>query len=430
MSRVAILKNREVLAWAMYDWANSAFATAVIAGFFPVFFKEFWSGEGDATVSSFHLGVANSVESILVLLVAPVLGAIADQGGLKKRFLLSFAILGVAATAALSTVGQGEWVIAIVLFVVAGTGFAGANIFYDALLIDVAPQRHLDIVSAIGFAAGYLGGGLFFAGCVVMAMWPESFGFGSATTAVRWSFLLTAVWWALFTIPLARRVRERRAQRRVEFGGAIRGGFRQLRETLRKIRQYRMALTFLLAYWLYIDGVDTIVRMAVDYGLSLGFTSRDLIAALLVVQFVGFPAAIAFGWLGERIGPRNGILLGLGAYIGITVWGYYVDEVWEFYGLAVTIGLVQGGVQSLSRSFYARLIPAQAAAEFFGFYNLLGKFAAVIGPFMMGWVAIATGSTRISLLSLLVLFIGGAVLLMFVDRRAAPPDAVRPTDDV
>ena len=406
--------KRQVFAWAFYDWANSAFATVVIAGFFPIFFKEFWSIGVEATESTFRLGIANSLASLIVLILAPVLGAIADQGALKKRFLLIFAALGILGTALLGSVGEGLWLSAAIIYVIATIGFSGANVLYDALLVDVAPRNKFDSVSGIGFSLGYLGGGLLFALCVVISLKPEWFGLANSTQAVQASFYITAIWWAVFSLPLLKYVHEDRSQR-YKFIESINKGINQLIQTFRDIKQYKPVIIFLLAYWLYIDGVDTIVRMAVDYGLALGFTSNDLITALLLVQFIGFPSALAFGWLGERIGPKRGILIGLSVYIGITIWAYFISQTWEFYGIAIAIGVVQGGVQALSRSLYARLIPPDSAAEFFGFYNFLGKFAAVIGPVMMGWVAVATGSTRVSILSILVLFVAGGLLLMKVD---------------
>jgi UMF1 family MFS transporter len=431
-------RRREVLAWAFYDWANSAFATVVIAGFFPLFFKGYWSAGVDATVSSFRLGVANSVESLIVLLAAPLLGAVADQGALKKPLLLAFTALGVAATAGLALVGEGAWTLAVAFYVVAGVGFAASNVFYDALLVDVSDPADFDRVSALGYALGYLGGGVVLLACVALTRWPEAFGLAGPAQAVRAAFVLTALWWAAFSLPLARAVRQRYAVAALPLGAAVRGGLRQLARTARRLRLHRPAALFLAAYWLYIDGVDTIVRMAVDYGLALGFPPEQLIIALLVVQFVGFPAALAFGWLGARLGPKTGILVAIGAYAAITLWGYRLTAVWEFYGVAVAIGLFQGGIQSLSRSLYARLIPPEEAGEFFGFYNLMGKFAAVIGPALMGTVALATGDSRASILSLLVLFGGGAAILLAVDDRAtsapspgsdpgrAPSDAAAP----
>jgi UMF1 family MFS transporter len=415
--------RRRIYAWAFYDWANSAFAATVMAGFFPLFFKQYWAGGVDTTTSTFYLGSANSFASICVVVLAPVLGAIADRGGSKKRFLLFFAMMGVVMTGSLFLVAEGAWLMALLLYSFAVLGFSGSVAFSDALLVDVAKERDFDLVSALGYGFGYLGGGLLFACNVLMTLYPEFFGFRDVSEAVRVSFVIVAVWWGLFSIPVMLFVQERRPAKKGGLVSSVRGGFRQLAETFAHIRQLRSTFLFLAAYWLYIDGVDTIVRMAVDYGLSLGFQSNNLMVALLVTQFVGFPAAILFGKLGEKRGPRQGIMLAIFVYLLVTLWAYQMDQVWEFYGLAVTIGLVQGGIQSLSRSFYARLIPRDKAGEFFGFYNMLGKFAAVLGPIMMGWVAVATGSTRLSILTIPVLFIAGALLLGLVDEEKGKQQA-------
>lgn len=404
-------EQRSVWSWALYDWANSAFATVVIAGFFPIFFKEYWSVGVSATENTFRLGVANSIASLSMLLIAPMLGAIADQGTYKKRFLTGFAILGIFFTAAMYSVEQGQWQLATLFYVMASLGFAGANVFYDSFIVDVSSPRRYEWVSSLGFSLGYLGGGLVFSLCVLITLKPHWFGLDSTQQAVKLSFLITAAWWMLFTLPLLKNVQQKSSVRLSSFFEATRLGWKQLKQTLIHIRQYRVVFWFLVAYWFYIDAVDTIIRMAVDYGLALGFTSTDLITALLLVQFIGFPAALGFGWLGQRIGPKLGIMIGLAGYVGITVWAYFIQHIWEFYALAIAIGLIQGGVQALSRSLYARLIPADYAAEFFGFYNLLGKFAAVLGPIMMGWVALMSGSTRGSILVLLVLFGLGALIL-------------------
>jgi len=409
--------RRSVVSWALYDWANSAFATVMLAGFFPIFFRDVWSaGEASADIT-FRLGLANSIASLVIVVLGPALGAIADRGGRRKRFLLAFLALGVTTTGALTWVAMGRWQLALALFVLSTVGFLGANVFYDALIVSVTSEDRYDVVSALGYALGYLGGGLLFAGCVVMTLWPARFGLAGANQAVRLSFLLTAVWWAVFSIPLFLAVREKGAATRVGLASAVRGGLSQLAATLREIRGLRMVVLFLLAYWLYIDGVDTIIRMAVDYGMALGFGRTGLIVALLITQFVGFPAAIAFGRIGTRLGAKTGILIGISVYVAVTVWAFFMDSTWEFYALAVTIGLVQGGVQALSRSFYARLIPPDKSAEFFGFYNMLGKFAAVIGPTLMGWVGVVTGNPRLAILSILLLFLGGGTLLLFVKRQ-------------
>lgn len=411
------MNNKPVIAWALYDWANSAYATTVMAGFFPVFFKSYWASDLSVTQSSFQLGMANSLASLIVMILAPVLGAIADRGSAKKRLLIHFTVLGALMTGALALIGQGDWEYAVALFVLSSIGFFASNIFYDALILNVAKDRSLDQVSALGFALGYLGGGILFAVNVLMTLYPHVFGFSDATAAVQASFVMVAVWWALFTIPLVIWVPEPRETRGPGIITAVGSGFRQLVHTFHEVRRLRVVSLFLLGYWLYIDGVDTIIRMAVDYGLSLGFARDSLILALLITQFVGFPSALFFGWLGDRIGTRRAIYIALSVYVLVCIYAYFMRHVGEFYLLAIAIGLVQGGVQSLSRSLYARIIPASKSAEFFGFYNMLGKFAAVLGPAMMGWVGVLTGSTRASILSVLILFVIGMYILSKVDEE-------------
>ncbi len=408
--------KKQVLSWALYDWANSAFAAAVMAGFFPVFFKQYWSHGVSPTQSTLHLGLANSAASLIIVVLAPVLGAIADRGRSRKRFLAGFTVLGAAMTAGLYFVSRGDWITAAVVYAVATVGFSGGVTFNDSLLVGVARPEDNDRVSAFGYALGYLGGGLLFAACVVLTLWPKSFGLADAASAVRVSFILVAVWWAVFTLPLLRYVREPPGPPVARGENVIAAGFRQLIHTFREVRRLRVVALFLLGYWCYIDGVDTIVRMAVDYGLSLGFEANSLIVALLITQFVGFPAALAFGFLGQRIGSKRAILIAIGVYIAVTAWAHGMTSVREFYVLAAVVGLVQGGIQSLSRSLYARIIPAHKTAEFFGFYNMLGKFSVVLGPVLMGWVAQATGSNRQAMLSVIVLFVLGGILLWLVDE--------------
>ncbi len=412
---------RPAVAWAFYDWANSAFATTVMAGFFPVFFKQYWSTGTDATVSTFQLGVANSLASICVALCAPVLGAMADRGSNKKTFLLAFATLGIMMTGGLYGVAQGAWPLAIGLFVLAAIGFSGSNIFYDALLVNVADVGHRHTVSAFGFALGYLGGGVLFALNVAMLLTPQTFGLANTSTAVRLAFVMVAVWWAIFSIPLIVWVREPSRCNRLSGWASATAAWQQLRETFRKVRTLRVVALFLAAYWLYIDGVGTIIRMAIDYGMSIGLEPKSLMVALLITQFVGFPAALVFGKIGTRYGAKTGIFLGLAAYIGVAIWGFFMQREAEFYVLAIVIGCVQGGVQALSRSLYSRLIPQHQAAEFFGFYNMLGKFAAVVGPVLMGWVGMATGNPRYGILSIIGLFVAGGVLLFWVDDAETHP---------
>lgn len=415
--------DRPASAWAFYDWANSAFSTTVMAGFFPVLFKQYYSAGVDAAESSYRLGVASSLSSLAIALVAPALGAIADAGGTRKRFLLASAALGIGATTLLYFIGSGQWVAASVVFVTAAVGFSASMIFYDSLLLDISTPETSDYVSSYGFALGYLGGGLLFAINILMYRMPEQFGLPDATTAARFSFLTVAAWWALFSIPLARVVRERTADApRVllpRHPHAARRGLHTFVDTVRHLRRHRTVLLFLIGYWFYIDGVHTLVRMGMDYGLSLGFSAGTLITALLMIQFVGFPATLAFGRMAGRFGARAGILTAIAFYILICAWGYRLRSEWEFFVLAGGIGLAQGGINSLSRSFYSRLIPADESAQFFGYYNTIGRFSAVLGPWVMGSVSLATGNPRLSMLALVLFFVAGGAFLLRVPARAS-----------
>lgn len=415
------LRSRE-WAWALYDVATSSFATTVMAAFFPVFFKQFWASELPVTESTFWLGAVSSVGALVALVLAPVLGALSDAGGWKKPLLALCAFIGVGMTAGLFWIEAGAWELALILYGLGLVGFSTGMVFYDALLPTVTVPSRFEHVSAFGVGMGYLGGGALFAVNILMTQKPEWFGLPDATAAVRMSFLMVSVWWLVFTLPLLLVVREPPA--RCANGGAVRTGLTQLWNTFRHVRQLKIVMLFLGAYWLYIDGVDTIVHMAVDYALAIGFDAGGLMLALLITQAVGVPATLAYGRLGQRFGAKTGILVGLVAYALLVVWGSVMSRQWEFFGIAVGIGLVQGGVQALSRALYARLIPKEKSGEFFGFFNLLSKFAAVLGPVLVGIVSYATGEPRLSILALLVLFGLGGALLWYVDvaegeRRAS-----------
>lgn len=579
---MSLIKDKKVFGWAMYDWANSAFATTVMAGFFPVFFKSYWSVGTNVNESTALLGMINSISSLIIALIAPVIGAVADQSSGKKRFLIFFAYFGAVLTGCLFLVDQGNWVMAAIIYGLANIGFAGANNFYDALLTDVADEKKIDFVSSKGYAYGYLGGGLLFLLNVVWYLSPATFGlpvekkvvcdyelqrgatvirlnesidfsipdsltvrraivtseftrpirivsqklgddanlteievalpaginlslldntivfgeyqhgtlkqydakmstllvgnltrdisdvdlahftlnntityrdyrngvltgvsgldnhYGKVTIksdflkppveflSIRLSFLSVALWWGIFTIPLIIWVKEKKTnaqkRKRTEY---ILMGFRQLKETIKKIRHLKVVFLFLAAYWLYIDGVDTIIKMAVDYGMSIGFPSNSLIVALLITQFVGFPAAIVFGKLGEKWNVKKAIFIAISVYLFVTVYGVMMDEIFDFYILAIIVGLVQGGIQALSRSYYSRLIPKEQSAEFYGFYNMLGKFATILGPVLVGFSGLIASrlgyssnlASRIGISSVGLLFIAGAILLYFVDEQ-------------
>jgi UMF1 family MFS transporter len=389
-----------------------------MAGFFPLYFKQFWNAGVPATESTFRLGLANGVASLVVALLAPLMGAVADKGGARIRLLALFTVLGAAMTAALYLVGKGEWLAAVLLYVAASLGFWGNNQFYDSLLTDVAEEKDYDVVSGYGYSLGYLGGGLLFFVNVLMVTQPLRFGIADASDAVRLSFVTVGVWWVVFTLPVLFFVKEGRSSA-LPFARALSAGWHELKNTLAHLRNDRTLLWFLLAYWFYIDGVNTIIKMAVDYGLSLGLEQGALIRALLLTQFVGFPAALAFGWLGKRIGPRAGIFIAIAVYTGAAGYAYFLSSEWEFMLLAIIIGLVQGGVQSLSRSLYGRLVPPGKAGEFFGFYNLMGKAAAILGPLLTGLVALTTHDSRLAIVSISILFVIGAFFLSRVQVQSA-----------
>jgi len=413
---MTVSKRKAMWSWAIYDWANSAYSTTVMAGFFPVFFKQYWAADLSLNASTFWLGLSNAGAGLLIALLAPVLGAIADQAGLKKRMLLSLMILGVLMTASLLLVDEGHWLLAVLIYAFGSIGFSGANVFYDALIVDVSGSKSLNRVSALGYALGYIGGGILFGLNVLMTLHPDWFLLADKAAAVHWSFVTVAVWWGLFTLPLAYFVHEQGEATSIRWRQAANNGFTQLRDTFQHLRGLKPVWMFLLAYFLYIDGVNTVARMAVDYGLSLGFDSSVLITALLMTQFIAFPAALMLGWLGERWSAKGVILGCLAVYAVVCVWSSTMQHASDFYWLAGAIGLVMGGVQALSRSMYAGMIPHHQAAEFFGFFNMLGKFAAVMGPAMMGAASLMSGSARFSILVIVILFAAGAAILYYVDE--------------
>jgi UMF1 family MFS transporter len=424
----SVLRRKPVVGWALYDWANSAFATTVMAGFFPVFYGAISKGISTED-SQFWFNVTLAAASVLIAIGAPLLGAIADRGGNRKKFLTFFAGLGILMTAALVWVQAGHWWMGLLLYGLGTVGFSGANVFYDSMLVDVAEESELDLVSALGYSAGYVGGGILFAINVLMVQKPAWFGLSSVESAVDASFLSVALWWGLFTVPLLLTVRETPTEDRAPRLQAIGAGLRQLADTFREIRSLKVLALFLVAYWIYIDGVNTVIKTAVFFGdRVLGLEQASLITALLLTQFVAFPAALAFGALGSRIGPRPAILLGLGVYLAALVYAWrFLEDSGDFYVLAVAIGLVQGGVQSLSRSLYARLIPPSKTAEFFGFFNMVGKFATIFGPLLIAFTPkLLPGATeRDGILSLSLLFGLGGFLLSRVNVAVGMENARR-----
>ncbi|MCY1152710.1 MAG: MFS transporter [Sphaerochaetaceae bacterium] len=415
MNKIIKDKPKTYVSWALYDWANSAFATTVMAGFFPVFFSEYWTQGAKASTTTFYLGLGNSLASLIVAILAPILGAIADHGNYKKRFLITFAFLGCLMSGNLSLVHAGYWQLAIIFYITACIGFSGANTFYDSLLPSVASENKVDYVSSLGYSLGYIGGGLLFLINVTMYLKPEWFNLADGVAAIKASFITVGVWWFVFTIPLILFVKEEKNNKDVKVKKSIKVGLIEFKTTVKDLKHLPTLLTFLVAYWFYIDGVDTIVRMAVDFGTSLGFSSSSLIVALLLTQFVAFPSALLYSLFGKKIGIKKALFVAIIAYTIIAGFGALMTKEFHFYLLASAIGLFQGGIQALSRSFYTRLIPENKHAEFFGFFNMLGKFAAILGPLLLGLVTLITDNNRYGIISLILLFVIGAILLSKVD---------------
>ena len=415
--------KKKVYSWALYDWANSAFATTVMAGFFPIFFSQYWSDPNNLSISTFYLGLGNSLASIVVALLAPFLGAIADRGSYKKRFLIFFAFLGIVMTVGLGFVAQGMWPIALLLYIFATIGFSGANTFYDSLLPSVSNEETVDYVSALGYSLGYLGGGILIVINFLMLSYPESFGLADSTSAIQWSFISVGIWWAIFSIPVMLFVEEERELETKSITDSIREGVAQFKSTFNEIRNLKVVATFLLAYWLYIDGVDTTVRMAANFGINLGFGQTAIMGALVLVQFVAFFATLLYIKFSDKVGIKNGIYTAIFAYVFIVLGAFFVTEAWHFYILAVLIGCFQGGIQTLSRSLYSRIIPENKSGEFFGFFNMWGKFAAVFGPLIMGSATVLINNAiadqelaaRIGFQSIIVLLLLGAYVFSKVD---------------
>ena len=410
------MDKKKVISWTLYDWANSAFATTVMAGFFPLFFTNYWCKDiiSDAD-GTWYLALSNSLASLIVAVMAPFLGAISDTGSTKKKFLFTFAFLGILSTSLLWIVEQGNWQLAAILYAIGCIGFSSGNVFYDSLLPSIAKKNELDFVSSLGFVIGYLGGGILFVLNVLMYEYPKWFGIPDATTAIRLSFVTVGVWWAIFSIPIFLFVPEKKIVNNNSISQTISLGWNQLKTTFIQIKQMKIIGTFLLAYWLYMDGVDTIIRMALNIGSTLGFESGDMITALLMVQFIGIPAGLAFNWFSSIITPKNAVLVAIFFYTIGTGLAYFMTTKLHFFLLAGMIGLFQGGIQAISRSLFARLVPKGKEGEFFGFYNMLGKFSAVLGPILLGAVTLATGSVRLGLFSIVALFIGGGLILYRVN---------------
>jgi UMF1 family MFS transporter len=411
-------RRKIIFSWCMYDWANSAFATTIMAAVLPFFYSSVAGANLSKTTASSYWGYTNTVAMLIVAFSAPVLGALADHWGMKKKFLAGFAILGIISTAFLVSVSKGDWLLASFLYILGMLGFSGGNNFYDSLLPHVAGDGEIDRISSYGYATGYLGGGLLLILNLAMILKPSIFGIPDAEWGARYSFLTVALWWALFSIPILKNVPEPPVVPIVgESAHPMRASFQRLSLTFHNLRQYREAFKFLVAFWLYNDGIGTIISMAVIFGAEINIAQEHLIGAILAVQFVGIPFSLLFGNLAGKIGTKRAIFLGLAIYTGISIGGYFIQNALHFWILAILVGFVQGGTQALSRSLFGTLIPKSRSAEFFSFYDVSSKFAGIIGPSVFGFVGQMTGSSRLSIVALVVFFIGGGLILFQVKEK-------------
>jgi len=409
-------RKRAITAWTMYDWANSAFATTIMAAVLPVYYSSVAAAGLAPNIATAYWGYTTSISLLVAAVLGPILGAVADFSGAKKRFLAIFMAIGVAGTALLYLVKSGDWLMASAFFVLGELGFAGSLVFYDSLLPHIARPDEVDMVSSRGYAIGYLGGGLLLAVNLAMIMLAPKEMAGLMT---RLSFVTVAVWWFIFTIPLLRLVPEppRRFTASEAGKSAITVSFKRLGQTFREIRRFRELFIFLVAFWFYNDGIGTIIKMATIYGAEIGISQTSLIGTLLLVQFVGIPFAFLFGWLARKIGAKRSIYISLVVYALIAICGYFLQKEWQFWALGIAVATVQGGSQALSRSLFSRLAPRSKSAEFFGFFSVSEKFAGIVGPFVFAVVGQLMGSSRLSIVSLIIFFIVGAVLLSKVDEE-------------
>ena len=402
--------------WAMYDWANSAFATTIMAAVLPIYYRAIAEPTLTGNQITSYWAYTNSIALLLIAIISPILGAMADFKGHKKRYLTIFALGGIVATAFMFFLTTGDWFLASSLFILGNIGFAGANVFYDSLLPHIAKKDDIDQISTRGYAMGYVGGGILLAINLAMIMFAPDHLTAFMT---RISLASVAVWWLVFTIPLLKNIPEppRQVFKGEMDSNPIKAGFHRLGETFKEIRKYGDLFKFLVAFWLYNDGIGTIIKMATTYGDEIGIDSTSLIIVLLIVQFVGIPFSFAFGWLAKKIGTKKSIYLGLGVYSLISIGGYFLSNATHFLILGFAVAMVQGGAQALSRSLYARMVPKSQSAEFFSFFSVSGKFAGIFGPLVFGLVSQLFGNSRLGIISLIVFFITGGLMFTRVDEQ-------------
>ena len=423
------LNRPELRAWAMYDWANSAFQSTIITAVFPDFFATVAAADLPPAVATARYAWATTIAVAIVALLGPILGAIADYRALKKPMLGAFMGLGVIATVMMVTIDQGEWQYAAAVFIIANVAIAASFVFYDSLLPHIAAPSEMDRVSTSAYAIGYLGGGIVLIFNLLWILMPKTFGIPDTVAAIKLSFISVAVWWLVFSLPLFKWVPEPpRSLAPGETGAEnpVRVGFTRVWKTFHELRGYRQAFLMLVAFLLYNDGIQTIIRMATIYGAEIGIDRNARIAAFVLVQFVGVPFSFLFGAMAHRVGAKNAIFVALSVYVGISTLGYFMTTAWQFFVLAFLVATVQGGSQALSRSLFARMIPRHKSSEYFGFFSVFEKFAGVAGPALFAASVMFFGSSRAAVLSVILFFVAGGLVLTRVNVAEGEAQAQRP----
>lgn len=406
--------TKQERSWVLYDWANSAYSVAITTAILPIFFKTVAAKGMDTDTSTAYLSYANSISTFLIALIAPILGTISDFRGYKKKLFTFFFIIGAISTGLLSLVKEGDWVMCLAIYIITSIGYSGSIIFYDSFIVDVTEEKKMDWISSAGFGFGYIGSCIPFIISIIFIQKPELIGLTSTIQATQLSFVITALWWFIFTIPMLKNVNQ--VYYTEPTRNPIKESFKTVFNTMKSIRKHKNIFLFLLAYFFYIDGVDTIIRLAAAYGTDVGISSTDLLIILLATQFVAFPFALLFSWLAKKTSTKTMIFAGIIVYIIIPIYAFFLKTVPQYWILAMMVATSQGGIQALSRSMFGRIIPKEKSAEFFGFYNIFGRFASIMGPLLIAGTIALTGSSRFGVISLVILFlIGGAVLTKVKD---------------
>lgn len=402
--------------WIMYDWANSAYSMTMLSTILPIYFT---SVVGEAGISkglaTSYWGYTNSIASLIVAMCAPIMGGLADYMGVKMKFFKIFTFMGIIFTGLIAVVPHGQWIPLLVIYVISLIGFSLSNVFYDSFLTDVTTDERMDYVSSMGYAYGYIGSTIPFIVCMALIIGAQK-GIVpiSVTLATKGSFIITAAWWFYYTLPMLKNVEQVHGKVYKKF--AVRDSIQDIKRSFIKIKRHKKAFLFLMAYFFYIDGVDTIIRMAASFGTALGISYTTLLVVLLVCQFIAFPFAIIYGKLTERFNGKNMLIVGICVYILICVVAFFMTTAREFWILSFLVASSQGGIQALSRSYFAKMIPKENSNEYFGFYNIFGKFAAIMGPFLVAVITQVTGEVRFGVISLIALFVLGGLLFIKATR--------------